>query len=87
MRGQTHAWMRKPSAKIKYNTKGATMNNPPAFPSPVDNIKDPRSGMTLRDYFAAAAMQGWQKYPEIHQDKIAQMSYVLADAMLKAREQ
>jgi hypothetical protein len=42
------------------------MNNPPAFPHTVE-IKAliaeggivPQSGMTLRDYFAAKAMQGY----------------------------
>lgn len=32
------------------------MNNPPAFPNDVKPINE-RVGMTLRDYFAAKAMQ------------------------------
>jgi hypothetical protein len=48
-------------------------------------------GMTLRDYFAAKAMQGWlasftsemQPNPE----RIAEFCYAMADAMLRAREQ
>ncbi|MBT1907252.1 hypothetical protein KKZ80_14450 [Enterobacter kobei] len=51
-------------------------------------------GMTLRDYFAAKAMQGWlASFPADgwHAsvsgvcDKVAKQSYELADAMLKAR--
>ena len=67
------------------------MNNPPAFPS--DAVKDPfdRSGMTLRDYFAAKAMQGMVANPSYSindwsKRDIAIQSYEMADAMLKARE-
>lgn len=51
--------------------------------------------MTLRDYFAAKAMQGWiASYPESEQhpvtthreNMVAELSYLMADAMLKARE-
>ena len=37
------------------------MNNPPAFPTtkPLDSWGDPNQGMTLRDYFAAKALQGY----------------------------
>lgn len=70
------------------------MNNPLAFPG-LDYIdqhgkKNPE-GMTLRDYFAAKAMQaliiangptpagGWPTYAE-------RTAYTIANAMLKARE-
>jgi hypothetical protein len=46
-------------------------------------------GMTLRDYFAAAALQGMmaQFDPENElEHHIAKWSYKAADAMLKARE-
>jgi hypothetical protein len=47
-------------------------------------------GMTLRDYFAAKAMQGTIEYSPwsetIDMDKIAQLAYKQADAMMKARE-
>ena len=49
-----------------------------------------KSGMTLRDYFAAEAMQGMLseisgiRYPN---DELSKFSYAVADAMLKAREQ
>ena len=67
----------------------------PAFPLPRhtrkycdktnDYIQD--DGMTLRDYFAAKALQGlavgggYDKWEYLAQD-----SYAIADAMLKARE-
>jgi len=45
-------------------------------------------GMTLRDYFAAKAMQGLMAgtLKTIDTSLIARDCYVLADAMLKARE-
>lgn len=53
------------------------------------------SGMTLRDYFAAKAMQGMLAYPGDDQrgshhnnndaEGVAQMSYAYADAMLAER--
>lgn len=70
-------------------------NNIPAFP---DEYQD---GMTLRDYFAAKAMNGIMMYSvewyptgkpadqislNIFED-MARDSYAIADAMLKAREQ
>jgi hypothetical protein len=45
--------------------------------------------MTLRDYFAAKAMQGMLACPVQPQsgaDMYARDAYVVADAMLKARE-
>lgn len=53
-------------------------------------------GLTVRDYFAAKAMQGWlASYPESEQhpvannreNMVAELSYLMADAMLKAREE
>ena len=45
--------------------------------------------MTLRDYFAAKAMQGMLAYAYFHplamEDGCARDAYVMADAMLKAR--
>jgi hypothetical protein len=60
------------------------MNNPPAFPIHWENH---HQGMSLRDYMAAKAMQGMMA--EVHDpncEYIAETAYVLADAMLKARE-
>lgn len=47
------------------------------------------SGMDLRDYFAAKALNGLINYsPEPEEHKlIAKLCYQLADAMLKAREE
>ena len=66
----------------------------PAFPyGDLTNGGD--NGMTLRDYFAAKAMQGFvmddvlcleaATEPEWYEN-IAEASYKMADAMLKARD-
>jgi hypothetical protein len=66
-------------------TKGKTMNNPPAFPT--GNIAPNTFGMTLRDYFAAKAMQGMMvDVYEPNCDYIAKTAYEMADAMMNARE-
>ena len=61
--------------------------NEAAFPNP--HLRD-GSGMTLRDYFAARALQGMLasgNLPKTMPDAdIAECSYNLADAMMKARE-
>ena len=69
------------------------MNNPPAFPHTVEYKGSdcggivPHGGMTLRDYFAAKAMQGLlARTSTSNGDVIVKDSYALADAMLKARE-
>ena len=64
------------------------MNNPPAFPNPYYSVE---FGMTLRDYFAAKAMQafitGYEIRNEFNLDcNFAEMAYEIADAMLAARE-
>ncbi|MFP8821077.1 hypothetical protein [Enterobacter cloacae] len=72
------------------------MSNDTAFPTDESNYEKIWSspGMTLRDYFAAKAMSGWlASYPEScthpivagNADEVAKHSYMLADAMLKAR--
>jgi hypothetical protein len=55
----------------------------PAFPLPNMN-----TGMTLRDYFAAKALQAILSNPEyVGEDSgLAAQSYAIADAMMKARE-
>jgi hypothetical protein len=62
------------------------MNNEAAFPNP--HLRD-GSGMTLRDYFAAKAMQGVISATEplikIDEQHLAMWSYKMADAMLKQR--
>ena len=66
------------------------MNNPPAFPS-FDYItqagRENPKGMTLRDYFAARALQGFCASPtgmEWANNRLAAEAYDLADAMLDA---
>ena len=58
------------------------MNNEAAFPNP--HLRD-GSGMTLRDYFAAKAMQALIDNDGLFSE-IPTQAYALADAMLKARE-
>lgn len=69
------------------------MNNPPAFPVQSVYIEDQETnsrGMTLRDYFAAKAMQGYcsnqQHTSSCTVGLTADCAYEMADAMLKARE-
>ena len=56
----------------------------PAYPTPAGVQHN--DGMTLRDYFAAAALQGNLIEPTANNDEVAKWAYSLADAMLKARE-
>lgn len=62
------------------------LKEPAAFPSVVDGyIQD---GMTLRDYFAAKAIQGFCVAGNIHfvdVDVATKKAYLMADAMLKVR--
>lgn len=68
------------------------MNNPPAFPHTVEYRGSdcggivPHGGMTLRDYFAAKAMQALIDNDGLFSE-IPTQAYEIADAMLKAREQ
>jgi hypothetical protein len=70
----------------------------PAFPVPVGEREfwdreenGSPNGITIRDYFAAAAMQGFvSSYPRgdsASADLIAGDSYTMADAMLTARKE
>ena len=51
-----------------------------------------QSGMTLRDYFAAKAMQGHlsnptvTEHPAYDREGLVRESYAIADAMLKEKE-
>ncbi len=59
----------------------------PAFPR--DHAHDGHNGMTLRDYFAAKAMQGLLMNAlteEWHRDDFTRRAYGIADSMLAARE-
>lgn len=74
-----------------------TNNGGPAFPIPLQpgqgwQVMAPCDGMTLRDYFAAKAMQAYFTDPNVGfgSDVIeagSQAAYRIADAMLKARGQ
>jgi len=72
------------------------MNNQPAFPVPSYVNADGEThdssfrGMTLRDYFAAKAMQGdWADGAvDLNGYSVrAEEYYLMADAMMKAREE
>jgi hypothetical protein len=68
----------------------------PAFPSglidpstPEDAVQSLHNGMTLRDYFAAKALQGFigtETEGGMLYDRVAEVAYLYADAMLKARQ-
>lgn len=60
------------------------MNNEQAFPTQLHG----GDGMTLRDYFAAKAMQGIVSDPDLGMGvaDVAEWAYTQADAMMKARE-
>jgi len=73
-------------------------NGGPAFPFPAhydslgQPVHDSHCGMTLRDYFAAAAlpevMRHWRTLTEAQKDAFsyAEFAYDAADAMLKERD-
>ena len=60
----------------------------PAFPlqSIGPEFQPGYSGMTLRDYFAAAALEKASRGSDRSADEIAKRAFYIADAMLKARE-
>ena len=60
----------------------------PAFPANHFDLAENEHGMTLRDYFAAKAMQGFLGTVKVGcpDDLIALDAYNLADAMMKARD-
>ena len=60
--------------------------NIPAFPNAAfGSTRNEQQGMTLRDYFAAKAMQAL--VAKSYFDTTARLAYEIADAMMKAREQ
>jgi hypothetical protein len=71
--------------------------NQPAFPSTFHNgWGEPETGMTMRDYFAAKAMQGQLSILEnvmalareqIKLEDVCIAAYEVADAMMKARSE
>lgn len=64
--------------------------NIPAFPAPTGVSHITEQSMTLRDYFAAKAMQGFAAMSDVDGfssvEEMAKMSYKWADAMLKVRQ-
>ena len=66
------------------------MNNEPAFPAMHYDLADNEHGLTMRDYFAAKAMQGMLAactgWSEANLERLAKCSYSTADAMMKARK-
>lgn len=68
-----------------------TNNGGPAFPCEQGHIPDGtwnqtfESGMSLRDYFAAKAMQAIYPDGSVH-SSMAKEAYQMADEMLKARQ-
>ena len=63
----------------------------PMFPAPVTKpLENYYPGISIRDYFAAKAMQGFASDPDWRVDmgpeETARAAYTQADAMLKARE-
>ena len=65
--------------------------NEPAFPNEGFNgWGEPFKGMTLRDYFAANALQGFASTltgtAPVLFDVLSRDAYLMADAMLKARQ-
>ena len=65
--------------------------NEPAFPAMHFDLADNEHGLTMRDYFAAKAMQAIMagQYPITKQhdaaSRIALAAYQMADAMMEAR--
>jgi hypothetical protein len=74
---------------------GVNMKNQPAFPCQYDEYFPLGNGMTLRDYFAAKAMQSIlssDRYVGLiglnrYEQRTAEDAYKMADAMLKSRGQ
>ena len=63
------------------------MNNQPAFPRLERAGADAHDGMTLRDYFAAAALTGLLANENFRNDRVnANDAYNAADAMLEKRD-
>jgi hypothetical protein len=76
-----------------FNKQIGVNMNIPAFPRPASEahqhgMHKPQEGMTLRDYFAAKAMQAYLPDAMEHnatENELAWSAYKMADAMLKAR--
>ena len=74
----------------------AINNGGPAFPHELHDLYEPNTaGMTLRDYFAAKAMQAYitsqidmtrGDVSVFAEENVSKIAYQFADAMLRARE-
>jgi hypothetical protein len=68
---------------------GVNMKDIPAFPAIHYDLADNEHGLTMRDYFAAKAMQGsiagTPHNVDIEPTELATWCYIMADRMLKAR--
>ena len=65
-----------------------TNTNPPAFPFVAEDESGMmiNMGITMRDYFAAKAMQGFITGDyDVYPHEVAQKAYEIADEMIKAR--
>jgi len=58
--------------------------NTPAFPAMHYDLADNEHGLTMRDYFAAKAMQALAE-KHSHEGDVSRNAYKIADAMLKER--
>jgi len=63
------------------------MKDTPAFPVGLEAFGEDKTGMTLRDYFAAKAMQGFMgsSWNVKSFEDMAKKAYQLADAMMKEK--
>jgi hypothetical protein len=64
------------------------MSNIPAFPIKDFPYQETHDGLSMRDYFAAKALQGMLAETSLKATpkEFADQAYEIADAMLKARE-
>jgi len=72
---------------LPINTTEKEMNDQiHAFPTMLYAHGGESDGMTLRDYFAAKAMQGMQARVNWGLEEVAKIAYQQADAMMEARK-
>ena len=78
-----------PAFPAGYSRKHRPSHDPGADWVEVDRVQPLHFGVSVRDYFAAKAMQANRSRDSVYAswDDLAKDAYELADAMLKAREQ
>ena len=61
----------------------------PAFPAMHYDLADNEHGLTMRDYFAAKAIQGTMANQgiDMYPDQYAKLAYEIADAMMERRKE